>query len=75
MKHLKFFTFRVNKTGKLRYALADSAQHACAVFNLWIGVCTILSIEELPAPIRAVALAFPSQLNTGVAYRGEQKPT
>lgn len=75
MKNLKFYTIRDNKTGKLRYSIADNAQHACAVWNLWIGNCIILAIEELPSPVKAVALSYPSQLNTGVAYRGEQKPT
>ncbi|MBA7587447.1 hypothetical protein ES708_29476 [subsurface metagenome] len=75
MKHLKFYTLRINKTGKLHYAIADNAQHACAVNNLWVGACTILSVQELPAPIKAMALAISPQLNTGVAYRGEQKPT
>lgn len=75
MNRLKFFTIRVNKTGALRYAIADDAQHACASFNLWIGNCTILSMEELPSGIKAVALGYVSQVNTGVAYRPEQKGT
>lgn len=75
MSYLKLYTFRINRTGHLRCSIADSAQHATAVFNEWIGGCTILRIETLPGQLNAAALATPSQLNSAPVYRREKKRT